>query len=49
MLLQGFLLPKLGSPLVSVKESLWYDLAGIMVSLPCCLNILMLIVVVVDW
>ena len=49
MLLQGFPLPKLDSPLASVKENLWHDLAGNMVSLPCCLNILMSIVAALDW
>ena len=50
MLLQGFPLPQnLGKPLESVSESLWHDLAGNMVSLPCWLNMLMSIVAAVDW
>ena len=49
MLLQGFPLPKLDSPIKDVSEVMWHDLAGNMVSLPCCLNILMSIVAAVDW
>ena len=49
MLLQGFPLPKPGSPIASVKESMWHELAGNMVTLPCCLNILMSIVAALDW
>ena len=49
MLLQGFPLPKPGSPIADVSENLWHDFAGNMVTLPCCLNILMSIVAAVDW
>ena len=49
MLLQGFPLPKPDSPIKDVSEFMWHDLAGNMVSLPCCLNILMSIVAAVDW
>jgi len=50
MLLQGFPLPQnLGKSLGEFAESLWNDLAGNMVSLPVCLNMLMSIVAAVDW
>ena len=50
MLLQGFPLPQnLGKSLGEFAESLWHDLAGNMVSLPVCLNMLMSIVAAVDW
>ena len=50
MLLQGFPLPQnLGKAFGEMSENFWHDLAGNMVSLPVCLNILMSIVAAVDW
>ena len=49
MLLHGFPLPTPGSQLATVSESMWHDLAGNMVSLPCCLALMMAAFIAVDW
>lgn len=49
MLLQGFPLPQPESPMSCVPERMWQELAGNMVSLPCCMSILMAMLAAVDW